>query len=285
MLILFICLLKIAVAHHEYSDYHQDEYHQDHHQYHHVDDYHGGQQEDEHHKGEYGGDNHNHNGGKVEWDEGAHGGNDHYLHGGQHDRDHHVGHHGGNHHYKHGGTKEDDYHEEYEGGLGNHRGEYHDRNTLRRSPGKRFKENQGFTNNVFGFKKQNSFKELFETNIAGQIRRPHSHQHSKRQVLHGPNKHSLTLDKGFFDENFPGSVESFEETYSGHEHPRFQNSFKPGKHFPNQHHNPSNGHHFQNSPIRFKRNRNKFQGNNQLQNLKVHGEYDYVPQLEQTNSA
>ena len=115
-------------------------------------------------------------------------------------------------------------------------------------------------------------KELFETNIAGHVRRPQHHQHSKRQVLHGPNKHSLHLDKGFFDENFPGSVESFEDTFSGHEGPRFQNNFKTGNQFHDQQHNPTIGHHYQNNQIRLKRNRNKFNGNNQLLKLKVHGE-------------
>ena len=100
-----------------------------------------------------------------------------------HAGDHHGGHGGGNHHHQHSKQKENGYLADTDGTVDKHGGHNaHDyrenelkRNSFRRNPGDYFQENHGFTKNVF----ENG---------------GHFHHHGKRQVLHGPNKHTLHLE-------------------------------------------------------------------------------------------
>jgi len=99
------------------------------------------------------------------------------------------------------------------------------------NPGQRYQENIGFTKDTFN----------------------------------GPNRNNLHLDRGFFDKNFPGEVNSNEQPFYGGPDNTFQND-----HLHNHHRDPNADIHVANNQflpnqIRLKRNKNRFNGNNQQQ--------------------
>ena len=137
-------------------------------------------------------------------------------------------------------------------------------------------ENQGFTKELFHFENKNHNQEFFQT--PGHPHPHHNsakHTHGKRQTPHRLNKNNpvLNLDKGFFDENFPGVIGSNDKDFFGHPDHSLQDNFKlnqnianPEEALHNINHNKGNqisSNQFQNNQSRFKRNRNRFRGNNQ----------------------
>ena len=85
----------------------------------------------------------------------------------------------------------------------------------------------------------------------------------------------LNLDNGLFDENFPGVIGSNVKDFFGHPYHSLQNNFKLNQNIANlneplhniNHHkaNQISSNQFPKKQIRFKRNRNRFRGNNQNQ--------------------
>jgi len=255
--------------HQDYGDYDyvmdKIEYQDDHH----YTDY-GDPRDSHYHGGHQGVDQHR---GQHEDDPGQQGEDHQYHHRRQQESDfkrgypgvhHYRGHGGGDHH---SGQRAGPQHQEHKG-INHQRGQY--KNKFKRIPGEHYLENPGFTKDIFDFERHHS--DLFETNIPGHIAPHNSHNHGKRQVLHGPNKHSLKLDKGFFDENFPGTADIFDENLFDQSGIKFQNGYKFNNNLNKNHHNPNILGQIQNNKLlnnrfRFKRNRhrNRFQGSKEQQ--------------------
>ena len=151
----------------------------------------------------------------------------------------------------------------------------------RYTPGRYQGENVGFTKELFHFENKNPNQEFFQTD--GNPNTHHKgakYNHGKRHTSHRLNNNNpvLTLDKGFFDENFPGVIGSNDKDFFGHPDHSLQDNFKLNQNIANpdealhniNHHkgNQISSNQFQNNQSRFKRNRNRFRGNNQnrLQN-------------------